>query len=118
MTKEQFACWLQENITATRPSDGEWNYSDLWREFEMYDKLPVHYVMDFSEQMIFFKCSDGLLVSHFERGAELETIWWFQDGHVSSNLFPATNNDVLASAKSAKQVLNCLEGFYMLTGGA
>jgi hypothetical protein len=85
MTKAEFREWLQAQLTE---SDCHQEHGDTWREIEAEGLLPedVRVAADLVGHSFVFGLSDGLLASAFEFGPENETIWFFADDDVGSNL--------------------------------
>lgn len=94
MTKEQFQKWLKHrfntyierhNLKPGYVEDEPWQVGgDVWREMEEHGILTDHgikVVMDFEDEVFLFICTDGVLMSHFNRGAEGEIEWAAEPFH-------------------------------------
>jgi hypothetical protein len=108
MTKQEFKEWLQERID----DDPDEDKGDTWREIEsagLLDELGIPYAWDYQDQCMYFLCSDGLLVSTYELGPEGETVWFFANGDVGSNMRHGDWGDVDDSLKAARVAVYDLE---------
>lgn len=114
MTKEQFIAWLQKRFDM---NPGNEQQDDVWREIEdqgLLAEVGVTCAWDWVEQTMYFRLADGLLASNFEIGIEQETVWFFAEGQVESNMRESCERALGRAIGRSRDALDALEALYEL----
>ena len=112
MTKERFKQWLQDRFYERATGD-EFDAGDIHRDIDSGEiDLPdgVEMVMNHIGHDIIFKLEDGMLQSNFETGMEDETIWFFCECRVESNMWDYSVGELDKAIDHARAAVKDLEG--------
>jgi hypothetical protein len=122
MTKAEFFLWLQDVIDHLI-TEGEVvvdfvrdDLGDIWRHIEtegLLQAVGVPYAFDYLNHDILFGLADGFLASGYEVGADGETIWFFPEADVSTNLREVRRSDVEDAAVRLEAAALCVRDLVM-----